>query len=423
MENIGKMTESFRKHFRGWLTAFLLCLSSAAWAQVNVTGIVTDNQGEPIIGASVVEKGRNADGVITDIDGRFSLNVKDAQGTLIFTYTGYKTEQVSLKGRTSLSIAMIEDSQVLDEVVVVGYGSVKKSNLTTSVSKITSDAIDGRPVTNLSDALSGQLAGLQTQTGSGLPGEEMQITVRGTSSINGSSTPLIVVDGVITDDMNSVNPSDVSSIQVLKDAAATSIYGARGSAGVILIETKEAQKGAPTVKWESYIGFQNAVGMPEMMSPKEWMAYNVWLKNAMWLQKDGKNSLETPNMSRPSGDRVNPNWLANPDATVGDYTLRDDLPQTDWIDAIMRTAFTQNHQVSISSKGDRYSLYVSAGYLNQEGIIRYTDFERFNFRINASMNIGKRLTAGIKFAPTVSMHILQHRAKSFFSFCCLVISI
>ena len=120
---------------------------------------------------------------------------------------------------------------------------------------MTSEAIEGRPVTNLSDALSGQLAGVQTQTSSGIPGEEMQITVRGVSSINGSSNPLIVVDGVITENMSNVNPSDVASIQVLKDAAATSIYGARGSAGVILIETKQAQKGAPVVKWESYLGF------------------------------------------------------------------------------------------------------------------------------------------------------------------------
>ena len=176
----------------------------------------------------------------------------------------------------------------------------------------------------------------------------MQIAVRGISYINGSSNPLIVVDGVITENMSNVNPSDVASIQVLKDAAATSIYGARGSAGVILIETKQAQKGAPVVKWESYLGFQNAVGLPEMMSPKEWMAYNLYLKNAMWLQKDGNNTLDTPNKDRPSGDRVNPDWLLNPNSDTADWTLRSDLPQTDWVDAILQTAFTHSHQVSVS---------------------------------------------------------------------------
>lgn len=270
---------------RLWVTLLLLCFCSFTWAQVKVTGVVTDPSGEAIIGANIVEKGVPGNGTISDIDGNFTLNVKSNKATVTVSFIGYKDKTVALNGSTNLKVTLEEDSQSLDEVVVVGYGSVKKSNLTTSVSKMTSEAIEGRPVTNLSDALSGQLAGVQTQTSSGIPGEEMQITVRGVSSINGSSNPLIVVDGVITENMSNVNPSDVASIQVLKDAAATSIYGARGSAGVILIETKQAQKGAPVVKWESYLGFQNAVGLPEMMSPKEWMAYNLYLKNAMWLQK------------------------------------------------------------------------------------------------------------------------------------------
>lgn len=387
----------------------LISVSGIAWAETVVKGSVADKAGEPLIGVTVAEKGVAGNAVFTDLDGNFSIKVKNDNSTIVVSYIGFRTEEIALNGRSEIAVVLTEESQSLDEVVVVGYGSVKKSNLTTSVSKITSDAIDGRPVTSLSDALSGQLAGLQTNTGSGIPGEEMQITVRGTSSINGSSNPLIVVDGVITDDMSSVNPSDVASIQVLKDAAATSIYGARGSAGVILIETKEAKKGAPSVKWESYVGIQDAVGMPEMMTPKEWLAYNVWLKNAMWLQKDGNNSLDTPNMSRPSGDRVNTNWLANPDATVGDYTLRDDLPQTDWMDAILRTAFTQSHQVSLSSKGDKYSIYMSAGYLNQEGVIKNTDFERFNFNVNATMQINRYVGAGLKIVPTVSN---QNRGES-----------
>lgn len=409
MKNRSTSLCNLNRLMKVWLTVALFFVCAQAMAQVKVTGTVIDSQGEPVIGASVVEKSNPGNGTVTNLDGRFALTVKSPQSIVTVSYIGCKPEQISFSNGTDVKVTLTENSQALDEVVVVGYGSVKKSNLTTSVSKINSDALDGRPVTSLSDALSGQLAGLQTQTSSGLPGEEMQITVRGTSSINGSSSPLIVVDGVITDDMNGVNPADVASIQVLKDAAATSIYGARGSAGVILIETKSAQKGAPSVKWESYVGFQDAVGMPEMMTPHEWMAYNVWIKNAMWLQKDGKNSLETPNMSRPSGDRVNTNWLANPDATVGDYTLRDDLPQTNWTDQIMRTAFTHNHQVSISSKGDRYSLYVSAGYLNQEGIIKYTDFERFNFRINGTMKINKHISSGVRFSPTVSN---QHRGES-----------
>ena len=409
MENRITFSKCVEGKSRFLLALFLLCFCSFTWAQVKVVGIVTDSSGEAIIGANIVEKGVPGNGTISDINGNFTLNVKSNKAVLTVSFIGYKDKNVSLNGSTSLKVTLEEDSQALDEVVVVGYGSVKKSNLTTSVSKMTSEAIEGRPVTNLSDALSGQLAGVQTQTGSGIPGEEMQITVRGVSSINGSSSPLIVVDGVITENMSNVNPSDVASIQVLKDAAATSIYGARGSAGVILIETKQAQKGAPVVKWESYLGFQNAVGLPEMMSPEEWMAYNLWLKNAMWLQKDGNNTLDTPNKSRPSGDRVNPDWLLNPNSDTADWTLRSDLPQTDWVDAILRTAFTHSHQVSVSSKGDRYSIYASAGYMNQEGIVKHTGYERFNFRINASMNINKHIKAGVNFAPTISS---QDRGES-----------
>ena len=408
MENRITLSKRVEGKSRLWVTLLLLCFCSFTWAQVKVTGVVTDPSGEAIIGANIVEKGVPGNGTISDIDGNFTLNVKSNKATVTVSFIGYKDKTVALNGSTNLKVTLEEDSQSLDEVVVVGYGSVKKSNLT-SVSKMTSEAIEGRPVTNLSDALSGQLAGVQTQTSSGIPGEEMQITVRGVSSINGSSNPLIVVDGVITENMSNVNPSDVASIQVLKDAAATSIYGARGSAGVILIETKQAQKGAPVVKWESYLGFQNAVGLPEMMSPKEWMAYNLYLKNAMWLQKDGNNTLDTPNKDRPSGDRVNPDWLLNPNSDTADWTLRSDLPQTDWVDAILQTAFTHSHQVSVSSKGDRYSIYASAGYLNQEGIVKHTGYERFNFRINASMNINKHIKAGVNFAPTISS---QDRGES-----------
>lgn len=401
MENVNRLKCDIRK---GRLLSLLmfLCISSLSWSNVKITGTVTDHTGEPVISASVVEKGVPSNGVLTNLDGNFTLDVKDANATLVVSFIGYQERNFDLKGKTgNLQIVLEEASFVLDEAVVVGYGSVKKSNLTTSVSKISADAIESRPVTTLSDALAGQLAGVQTQVSSGLPGEDLQITVRGVSSINSSSAPLIVVDGVISESMSDVNPSDVESIQVLKDAAATSIYGARGSAGVILIETKKAQSGKTVVKFDAYAGFQNATGLPEMMNQKEWLAYNLYLKNAMWLQKNGANTMDTPNKNRPSGDRFNANWLANPDSDTPDWTLRDDIPSTYWPDEITRTAFTHNYQLSVTSKGDKYSIYASAGYLNQEGVIKNTGFERFSFRVNASLNINKIFTAGINVAPTV----------------------
>ena len=198
--------------------------------------------------------------------------------------------------------------------------------------------------------------------------------------------------------MSDVNPSDVASIQVLKDAAATSIYGARGSAGVVLIETKQASGSKPVITWESYIGTQNAVGLPEMMTAKEWLAYNIWYTNAKYLNKGGTNSMYVPNKKRSSGDQINEQWLVNPNSDVADWTFRNDIPTTDWIDQIMQNALTHNHQVSVSSKGKKYS----AGYLNQEGIVKNTGFERFNFRLNASVDLNRYIKAGATFAPTIS---------------------
>ena len=401
MNDKEKQEKSSYEKLRFLATLFVLCLSTMAWAQMKVTGTVVDMMGEPIIGANVVESGNKTVGTITDLDGKFTLNVSK-EATLVITYVGFTEKRVKVNGRSQLTIKLEEDSKTLDEVIVVGYGSVKKSNLTTSVAKISSDAIDGRPITSLSDALSGQLAGVQTQTSSGIPGEEMQILVRGASSINGSSSPLIVVDGVITESMSDVNPSDVASIQVLKDAAATSIYGARGSAGVVLIETKQASGSKPVITWESYIGTQNAVGLPEMMTAKEWLAYNIWYTNAKYLNKGGTNSMYVPNKKRSSGDQINEQWLVNPNSDVADWTFRNDIPTTDWIDQIMQNALTHNHQVSVSSKGKKYSIYLSAGYLNQEGIVKNTGFERFNFRLNASVDLNRYIKAGATFAPTIS---------------------
>ena len=176
MENKITLSKRVEGKSRLWVTLLLLCFCNFTWAQVKVTGVVTDPSGEAIIGANIVEKGVPGNGTISDIDGNFTLNVKSNKATVTISFIGYKDKTVALNGSTNLKVTLEEDSQSLDEVVVVGYGSVKKSNLTTSVSKMTSEAIEGRPVTNLSDALSGQLAGVQTQTSSGIPGEEMQIT-------------------------------------------------------------------------------------------------------------------------------------------------------------------------------------------------------------------------------------------------------
>lgn len=385
---------------------FLLLLLFCSWSLLSlaqgkpINGNVADANGEPVIGATILLKGTST-GTITDLDGNFSIYASP-QDVVVVSYVGYNQQEVAVGDRSFLQITLQEDTENLEEVVVIGYGSVKKSNLTTSVSKIDSEALSERPLTTLSEAFSGQLAGVSTQIASGVPGEDLQITIRGNSSLNSASTPLYVIDGVISESMNDVNPIDVASIQILKDAAATSIYGARGSNGVVLIETKSAQSGKPTVNFEGYYGLQQADRLPEVMSPTEWFAYNIYVINAIYLNKGGNNSMEIANKNRPTGDQIPSAWLLNPDSDTPDWRLNPNISQTNWIDEILRVAPIQSYQISASGKSDIGSIYFSGGYFNQEGIVKNTGYDRINFRVNGTLNIGKNLRIGASYAPSKS---------------------
>ena len=232
-----------------WVTALLL-ICNVAFAQMKVTGIVTDPSGEPVIGANVLVK-ETSMGAITDLDGHFTVNAPE-NGSLVVSYIGYLTKTIKISGKNNIKVVLSEDSKALDEVIVIGYGSVKKQNLTSSVSKMTDEAVKERPVATLGEALAGNLAGVRAQSTSGVPGEELQIRIRGVNTINGSSDPLYVIDGVPYESMSDINPADVASIQVLKDASATSIYGARGANGVILIETKQGSD-KPAVTFDGLV--------------------------------------------------------------------------------------------------------------------------------------------------------------------------
>ena len=395
--------------FSRFLTLFLLSSLALLLPAQNksVTGNVTDALGEPIIGATVQVKGSTS-GTITDLDGNFAISA-DPGDVLVFSYVGYTQQEIAVGDQSVVKVTLREDTEALEEVVVIGYGSVKKSNLTTSVAKIDEEALSERPLATLSEAFSGQLAGVSTQIASGVPGEDLQITIRGNSSLNSASTPLYVIDGVISESMNDVNPIDVASIQILKDAAATSIYGARGSNGVVLIETKSAQSGKPTVSFEGYYGLQQADRLPEVMSPEEWFAYNIYVINAIYLNKGGNNSMEIANKYRPTGDQIPSEWLLNPDSETPDWRLNPNISKTNWIDEILRVAPIQSYQLSASGKNDMGSIYFSGGYFNQEGIVKNTGFQRINFRVNASLNLGKHVKVGVSYAPSMST---QRRGES-----------
>lgn len=213
-----------------------------------VKGTITDESGEPIIGATVKVRG-SSQGTITDLDGNFSIEAGNGDN-LEVSYIGFKTQNLTVNGSTQ-NVVLKEDNKALDEVIVVGYGSVKKSNLTSSVSKIGSQALEDRPVANVTEAMQGQLAGVSAQaTGGGIPGQELTMRIRGVNTINGDSSPLYVIDGVPRDNMSDISSSDIASIQILKDASATAIYGSRGANGVVLIETKTGG-GKPTVTFDA----------------------------------------------------------------------------------------------------------------------------------------------------------------------------
>lgn len=400
------------------INLFLLffCVSLAAQTKQNtneskhqkkISGTVVDQNGESVIGASVLVKGSTI-GTITDIDGKYSI-AASSEDKLVFSYVGFDSQEIPVKKNTIINVTLKSTTKDLDEVVVIGYGSVKKSNLTTSVSKISSESLESRPLTTISEAFSGQLAGVQTQVSSGVPGEDLQITVRGASSLNSTTPPLYVIDGIITESLNDVNPSDIESIQVLKDAAATSIYGARGSNGVVLIETKMAKGGKPVVTFDAYYGLQKADRLPEVMSPKEWLAYNIYCLNANYLNANGLNSMMTPNKNRPTNYQIPESWLLNPNSDTPDWRLNPNINQTNWIDEILRTAPVQSYQLSASGKSDMGSIYMSGGYMEQVGIVKNTDYHRINFRLNGTLNITKKLRLGVNLAPSVAK---QRRGES-----------
>ncbi|RKD90619.1 TonB-linked SusC/RagA family outer membrane protein [Mangrovibacterium diazotrophicum] len=346
--------------------------------QLTVKGTVTDASGAPLPGVTVIVKG-STEGTITDFDGNYTVKDVSSDAILVFSFVGMHAQEIPVAGKSVINVELEEESIGLDEVVAIGYGTVKKSNLTSSISKITNEALESRPVTNVSEAFQGQLAGVNAQaTGGGIPGQDLTIRIRGVNTINGSSSPLYVIDGVPRDDMNGVNPSDIATIQVLKDASATSIYGSRGANGVILIETKTGT-GKPTVTFDAYYGFQTPEKKLDLMTGPEWVAYQMYLRNAQYIRAGG--SMDDPMSSRPSAYQIPTFWN-----TTTDFT--------DWQSEILRTAPIQNYEASASASGDIGSIFMSIGYMNQEGIIKSTEFDRYNIRLNGTLKITDNFKVG-----------------------------
>ena len=314
-----------------------------------VTGKIVDSNGEPLIGVSVVEKGNKTNGAVTDIDGNFSLNVP-SNSTLLVSYVGYKPQEVAVGGKRSVSITLHEDAEMLNDVVVIGYGTVKKADLAGSVAVMDTKSFKDQPVARVEDALNGRMSGVQVMS-SGVPGGAMKIRVRGASSVNKSNDPLYVVDGIVRQTgLEGINPEDIQSIQVLKDASSTAIYGARGANGVVMVQTKTGKAGVTQVTFDANVGVSNAYNVPEAMGTKEYAQALVDYKGA--------------------------------DASALAGYLDGSNPGIDWMDKILHTGVTQNYKVAISKGNEGTQTYFSANYMDQTGVIRDTKSKRYAVKLN-----------------------------------------
>lgn len=360
-----------------------------------VTGVVTDTFGDPVIGANVIEKG-TTNGTITDIDGIFSLSIGDGS-VLVVSYIGYKPQDIVVGEQTNISVKLAEDTETLEEVVVIGYGVVKKKDLTGSVSQLSSGNLKDLKVSHPTQAMAGQMAGVQVQQVAGSPGQAATIRVRGSGSISASSSPLYVVDGypLGEQNLNSINPSDIESIEVLKDASAAAIYGSRAANGVVLVTTKSGKQGKVSISLDMYYGLQNVTRKMDLLNAQEFAMISKEAFNNNYVDRVPGASASDPLDVRPSGNRYRyPAIFDDAEAMAKIGT------GTDWQDEIFRTAPIQNYQLSVSGGDEKTKYMFSAGYFNQEGIVVGSDYERFSARAKIDSEFTKWLKVGINLAPT-----------------------
>lgn len=362
------------------IVLWLVCMTPL-WAfsqNITVTGTVQDEAGDPLIGATVQQKG-SSNGIATDFDGNFKLSVP-SNATLTVSYVGYTTQSVAVNGQTRLTITLKENAEVLDEVVVVGYGQMKRSDMTGSVASVGDAAIKKSIPTSIDQVLAGRAAGVTIQANSGTPGAASTIRIRGINSLNATSQPIFVIDGVVIeatadgDNGNSnplatINPSDIVSMDILKDASATAIYGSRASNGVIMITTKRGQAGSATVTYDGYAGWQEMPKKYDMLNLREYAQLHNY-RASLGI---------TPQQS----SYVRPELLGE---------------GTDWQDELFRKAFMTSHNLSVSGGNERTTYAFSGGYMDQDGIALGSNFRRISLRSNLETQIKSWLRGGVNFS-------------------------
>lgn len=348
----------------------------AAQQVAHIKGQVLDNNGEAIIGATVKVAG-SATGTVTDLDGNFTLPAEAASGMLQISYIGYLTKEVAYTRGQTLKIILEEDAMALDEVVVVGYGVQKKSDVTGSVTSINKDRLGKLPVTNVLQAVQGAAAGITIQQTSSIPGDAPTALVRGRGSINASSDPYIVVDGIPISksggSLNDINPGDIESMEILKDASATAIYGTNGANGVILITTKRGKDGKPTVSYNGYLGIED-------------FAKKLDFCNGAQLTQRYRDYVAQNQGETMFNDYVkNEAEAANQAAGI----------ENDWVyDIVSQTGVIQDHNITVSGGADKVKYFISGDYMDQKGIIKGFNYKRYSLRMNIDADVTEYLKIG-----------------------------
>jgi len=366
-----------KNRFLSLLLLFMAFISVQVYAQdVKVSGtVIAEADKFPIIGANIVVKGTTI-GTVTDIDGNFSLDVPQ-NSTIAISYIGCETQEIKITGAKTLNIVLKDNAIGLDDVVVIGYGSQRKSDLTGGIVAVGEEKLQMVTTNNLMDKLAGQIPGMNVTTSNAKPGEDQSLRVRGENSLSADNSPLIVMDGIpYSGSLGDIDPDIIENMSVLKDASSAAIYGSRGANGVILIQTKKGKKGAPTVSYKGQVGMQQAQHRIDMMKGAEYVKYTQDYNRMKYGY---------------SGDQLDPLVLLNPSERAN-YQNGSEL---DWQDIMFRNALTTSHQISISGGTEATTYMASISHLREDGVMENTGLKRTNIALNITQVLNKWLTVGM----------------------------
>ena len=365
-----------------------------------VSGHVASKTGEPLTGVYVLEKGTQ-NGTTTDANGNFKLKVSSSSATLIFRYIGYIVQEIPLNGQSAINVQLAVDQRALNEVVVVAYGTQKRTAITESIADIKESELQDQPVAQLGQQLQGKVAGVQVNETTGIPGQGMSIIIRQATDFNGNTQPLYVVDGVPleTDNENSspianINPSEIESISILKDASSAALYGSRAGNGVVLITTKHAKQGESNIAFNSFVGVQSVPqkGRPDMMNAEQFAQY--------------ENDVFTQEIAMGEADSI-PAIYQNPSYWKG--------KGTNWYNVLLRNAQIENYSLSLSSATDKLSTNATLGVLDQDGVLIESNFKRYSLRVNSEYKFNDRVSIGVNVAPTYTTNSTPNSDGNIFS--------